>query len=434
MKLRKIIETRFFRDGATLLGGNLWAQGIAFAAYFLIVRLYSSQDIGLYNIFYSYIEVLIVLSTCRYEQACVIAPTDGEAVAVGRLALRMNVVFSLVLVLITIVIIVVGPQSIGMDGTMQAGVLMLIPPMVYLCGTSRVYTALLNRFRGFGQIAVSEAVGSTGGVVLKTLFGLPRLVSTVWHSIGLPLGTVLGKAASNVNLLMRLRKMELPRSAGRAERRAVAVRYRNFALYTTPKDLVNSLSYNLPFIWLALLFDKGEVGLLGLALTFTFRPVNILNNVFDKLLYVRVAERVRSGQSVMRDLRRFLMHLMLPLLPVFAVVFFYGDSIFGFLFGARWSSCGYYLRCLLPWVYIMLGTSSLGFLSNVFSRQRSEFVFYIVLFVMRIASMVAGIVAGSFRIGILCFALSGAVVSASLLVWYLLLVRRYEESVVSCER
>ena len=74
------------------------------------------------------------------------------------------------------------------------------------------------------------------------------------------------------------------------------------------------------------------------------------------------------------------------------------------------------------------------FLSNVFSRQRSEFVFYIVLFVMRIASMVAGIVAGSFRIGILCFALSGAVVSASLLVWYLLLVRRYEESVVSCER
>ena len=113
-------------------------------------------------------------------------------------------------------------------------------------------------------------------------------------------------------------------------------------------------------------------------------------------------------------------------LPVFVLVFCFAEPIFTFLFSGRWTGIGYYVRCLLPWVYVMLTSTSISFLANVFGTQRTEFLFYVALLLLRLASVVYGIVAHDFRGAVLLFALSGAVVSVVLLTWYLLQVRRYE--------
>ena len=422
-------KSSFIRDGITLVSGNVWAQAIAFVSYLVLSRLFSPEDFGLYNIFYSYIEVLIIVSTCKYELAIVLAETDREAAAVGRLALRLNTFISLALLTVLLVLTLLGRTEAFAAtrlATLNPMLALLVPPMVFLCGTSRVYSFTLNRFRRFRSIALSEVVGSTSGVLLKVLFGLPRLASTLWHSVGLPLGTVLGRACANVNLALQWRRLDLPRDIGRPERRAAAAKFRNFPLFTMPKELINSISFNLPFLWLALYFDKAEVGLFSLALTCTFRPINIFNNAFEKLLYVRVAEKVRAHQPIGRDIRRFALILNAFVLPLFVVAFLFGEQIFGFLFGDRWAGCGYYLRCLLPWVFVALTSTSLTFIANVFSHQRTEFFFYIALFLLRIAAMVVGLQVGSFRLAILLFAASGAVVSLALLVWYISLVRKYD--------
>ena len=83
----------------------------------------------------------------------------------------------------------------------------------------------------------------------------------------------------------------------------------NFALFTAPKDFLNSFSSNLPFIWLALYFDDARVGLFSLALTFTFRPANILAGALENVLYVRTAEKVHQRQLVMPDIRRVILSL-----------------------------------------------------------------------------------------------------------------------------
>ena len=424
-------KSSFIRDGITLVSGNVWAQAIAFVSYLVLSRLFSPEDFGLYNIFFSYIEVLVIVSTCKYELAIVLADSDREAAAVSRLSLRLNTIISVVLLTLLLILSLLGRTQI-FAGTRIANLdpmlSLLVPPMVFFCGTSRVYTLMLNRFRKFNHIAFSEVVGSTSGVLLKILFGLPRLASTLLHTIGLPLGTVLGKACSNINLRYKFRQLGLPRDIGRPERRAAAAKFRNFPLFTMPKELINSISFNLPFLWLALYFDKAEVGLFSLALTCTFRPINIFNNAFEKLLYVRVAEKVRAHQPIGRDIRRFALILNAFVVPLFVVAFLFGEQIFGFLFGDRWAGCGYYLRCLLPWVFVALTSTSLTFIANVFSRQRTEFFFYIVLFLLRIAAMVVGLQSGSFRLAILLFAASGALVSLALLIWYMALVHRYENS------
>ena len=155
----------FLRDSGTLLSGSLIAQGIAFLAYLVLGRLFTPDDFGLYNIFYSYIEVLIILSTCKYELAIVIADSDDQAAALTRLTLRLNALFSSLLLLIALLLALfhVTPSSLPPQ------LYLLIPPMVFFCGTTRVYTFLFNRYKHYRQIAISEVVTSLGGTLLKIL-------------------------------------------------------------------------------------------------------------------------------------------------------------------------------------------------------------------------------------------------------------------------
>lgn len=406
-----------------MLGGNVLAQVIALAAYFILMRIFSPDDYGLYNIFYSYIEVLIILSTLKYELAVVVADDDREANDLAGLTLRINTLVSLLLLTIVLVLWLTGmlPGNFAQLGWM----VLLIPPMVFFCGTSRVYGALFNRMHRYRSIAVNETVNAGTGALLKIALGLLGMLQA-----GMPVGTVAGRAIANITYRLKLRQLgRTPSFHGdRTAAFSVMRKHRNFPFFVASKDFINSLSYNLPFLWLALYFDRAEVGLFALALTFTFRPANLLNTAIEKVYYARTAEGVRQGESVGRMISRMLLVVNAIALPVCILAWFAAEPVFSFCFGGRWAGCGVYVRALLPWIFLSLSATPLTFISNVFSTQRIEFYFYLVLLALRVAAIAIGVSAGGFLLAIRLYAAAGALISASLLMWYLWQVRRYERS------
>lgn len=413
-------RTSILKEIGTLLGGNALAQIIALAAYFALTRIFSPDDFGLYNIFYSYIEVLIILSTCKYELAIVVSSDNAEAAAVSRFALKLNAIVSFVLLTIALVLWLLGflPSRFSALGWM----VLLIPPMVFFCGTSRVYKSLFNRIHGYRTMAVSETVNAAAGALIKIALGLLGILQA-----GMPIGTVAGRAIANLVLRLKLKQQNIP-SATWQEQRTAARKHRNFPMFVGSKDFIISLSGNLPFLWLALYFDSTEIGLFGLALTFTFRPVNLLNVAFEQVLYARTAESVRERRSIGPLIKKFLLTLNAIALPCFVLAWFFAEPVFAFCFGERWSGCAVYVKAILPWIYMVLSTMSLMFISNIFSSQRTEFLFYLILLGLRIAALAVGIHTNNFLAAIRLYAAAGAVMSATLLIWYLWQVQRYERS------
>ena len=416
-------KSSILKETGTLLGGNVLAQVIALAAYFILMRIFSPDDYGLYNIFYSYIEVLIILSTLKYELAVVVADNDREANDLAGLTLRINTLVSLLLLTIVLVLWLTGmlPGNFAQLGWM----VLLIPPMVFFCGTSRVYGALFNRMHCYRSIAVNETVNAGTGALLKIALGLLGMLQA-----GMPVGTVAGRAIANITYRLKLRQLgRTPSFHGdRTAAFSVMRKHRNFPFFVASKDFINSLSYNLPFLWLALYFDRAEVGLFALALTFTFRPANLLNTAIEKVYYARTAEGVRLGEPVGRMISRMLLVVNAIALPVCILAWFVAEPVFSFCFGGRWAGCGIYVRALLPWIFLSLSATPLTFISNVFSSQRIEFYFYLVLLALRVAAIAIGVHAGDFLLAIRLYAAAGALISASLLMWYLWQVRRYERS------
>lgn len=410
------------KDGTKLISGNMWGQAISFLAYLVLTRFYGPDQFALFTIFYSYIEIFIILSTCKYEVAIVVADSEHEAAAVSRLALRINAIVSLALLAIVAVLCL-----FPMGGNLQwvgenPWVALIIPPMVFLCGTTRVYTFLFNRAKQFGQIALSEVITSTVGVALKVIFGLFSAMA----SIGLPLGTMLGKAAGNINYLMKMHTLSLPKDISHGDMKAVARKHSYFPRFTMPKELLNSLSYNLPILWLAQYFDRPEIGLYSLALTITMRPINMLNTAFEKLFYVRWAEKVRNHESIIGDMKKFIAYLNMAALPAMVLLFFTAEPLMVLLFGSKWVGCGLYVQLLLPWVWLMLTATSLMFVSNIFKKQRTEFRFFVALLALRIAALYAGYHYHSFALAIGLFAASSAAINLAILIWEIVMVRHYE--------
>lgn len=405
-----------------MVSGNVLAQVITLLAYFVLTRIYTPEDYGLFNIFYSYIEVLVIFSTCKYELAIVVADDEHEASAVARFALRLNALVSLGLLTVALLLWLTGalPGNFAQLGWM----VLLIPPMVFFCGTSRVYSFLYNRFHRYAMIAVSDNVNAGTGAVMKIVLGLLGFSQS-----GLPVGTVIGQAASNVNYRLRLKSILKDQSVlknPKSEQVAAARKHRNFPLFVASKDLINTFSSNLPFLWAALYFDRAEVGLFGLALTFTLQPVNILSAAFERVLYARTAEAVRERKAAMHLLRRFVLTLLAVAVPVAVLAWFLAEPVFVFCFGDRWQGCGPFVRALLPWAVVSLCSTSLMFVANVFSSQRTEFRFFVVMVALRVAAIAVGIGAGSFMLTIALYATAGTLVQASLLIWYLWQVHRYE--------
>lgn len=407
-------------EAATLMGGNIIAQAIAMLAYLVLTRLYSPEDFALFNIFYSYIEVLIIVSTCKYELAVVAARDASESTAVARFALRMNTCVSLLL--LTLALALYLTDTLPGDYAELGAISLLVPPMVWLMGSSRIYAGLYNRVRRYRVMASAEITNAVGGAGLKILLGVLGM-----KPAGLPLGTVLGQASANLVYRLRMRTLQLPTTTG-AERKAAAVKHKNYPLYVAPKELVNSLSAGLPFLWLAFCFDRAEVGLFGLALTMVFRPTNILNSALESVLYARAAESVHRGERIAPLLMRTLLAVNAVALPVCVVGWFVAEPLFTFLFGAEWEGCGVYVQALLPWIWLSLNATPLTFLSLIFNKQRTEFLFYIGLLALRVVAIAVGIRMGSFLAAVRLYAAVSALTMAALAAWYAALVRRYERS------
>lgn len=421
---QNLSQSKVLKPLATLLSGNVLAQGITMLSYLLLTRIFTPDDFGVFNIFYSYIEVLIILSTWKYELVPVIAQDNREVAAVKRFTLRLNAIVSFVLLGIITLLYFLGAlpskiQSIGL-------ISLLIPFMVFFCGTTRVYAALFNRYENFKQIALSDITISLTGAVAKILMG----ISTLLHPVGLPWGTVLGQAAGNLNYVVNLRKLNLPSDISRDEMWAMVRKYKNFPLFTAPKDFIDALSANLPFIWLPLAMCVGdaELGLLGLALTFTFRPANVYNNASERVLYVRVSEGLREHRKIGRQLLKFVLWTNVIVVPLAAIGFVWGEPIFSFVFGSEWAGSGPYLRALIPWILLMTTTNSLYCVPYAFGRQRGELFFCIALLVLRIAGLYMGVCQGCFIAAIIYYAAASGLISLSRLIWYAAIVRRHDAS------
>lgn len=409
------------KNSATLLSANAISQGIAFAVLPVIARLYSPDELGILALFLGIEGLLSVIANGKYDSAIVLSKSKSMAANTFNLCFLINAVFSLLI----LIVLLLGSHSIlsMLHYESLEGVIYYLPFFVFIVAFAQASIFWFNynkRFALTARYTLWQGLINNG---LKVGSGFLKagLTGLVWANLTSHFISILScfTRKETWNQLFHFNKKEIL---------VAASEHRKFPLYTLPHTFINMLAGNLPILLLSSYFGMAEIGFFNMGITLGFRPINLLSNSFDQIIFQRMAEKVNKQEPIWNSLYLSVRKLFIFALPAFIILFFLVPYIVKFFLGEQWEQSALYIQIMIPWFLFALFAASLSSVPSIFGKQRTSLIIEFILIILRIIALCIGIYLNSFVWAIILFSFVSTIVVVIQLTWFLRLVRNYEQS------
>jgi O-antigen/teichoic acid export membrane protein len=421
MKITSLLKSSAIRNFAKLLSANVVAQVIGLLIYPILTRMYAPEDFGLLNLFLSIGGVFTLVSIAEYQYAIVLPKDEKNAISV------FHVGFFLLLcsvVLIGISVFFSKPIAALFNAQSLDSIYFLMPIYVLIMGLWNLLNYWYVRQQSFGRVSVYQISQSVVSALGKIIFGLLKCLrlGMVYSVVFAPFVAMVLIFVNGLNSLKPLFNF----SAGNVIKQAKE--YKNFPLYVMPRGLLNTLGGNLPVLLLTPYFGLSEVGFFGMALTLSFRPINIICSSLYQVLYQKISEKVNKSENIFLLLRNYLLQVGGLTMCLFGVLYMVMPMLVVFLLGEEWQVVSDYIRVFLPWLFLVVLNTSLSFLPDIFSKQSIYLLFEIFYIGARLLALIIGVRLASMYTALLLFSYVGALVLLLELGWFIYMIISYEKA------
>lgn len=418
--LSRILRSDLFHNTSRLFAANVLAQVIGLFVYPFLTRLYSESDFGLFNLFMSIGGVVAVVSTAEWQNAIPLPRSDSSARGVFHAG-----VLTLMLVVAVLCLLLPFSHPIAdlFDAPEIASYLWLLPLYIMGLGGWQLLNGWYTRRKMFVRISTYQISQNLLSAIMKLILGVAGVCG------GLLYGSVAAPVvAAGIIIAWTYRKhLRFLIVFNRQECHEAAHTYRKFPFFSMPRALVNTLSGNLPVFLLSPHFGLAATGLLGMAFTIALRPLTMITGSVSQVLLQRFAFNVSHKQSVRKDFIRYLALTTGVILPVFAVLYFILPWLTALLFGAQWRETGELVRLMLPWLMLVVIGGGISFVPDLFGRQHISMWIEYGYIVLRVAALLTGIFFNNFHMAVFLFSISGVIVIGGQLVWYAVMIKKFEK-------
>ena len=422
LHLKNTIQSELVRNSARLLSANVIAQAVGLLVYPILTRMYAPEDFGLLNLFMSIGGICVIVATAGYHDAIVLPKEAKRSASLVQVCVAGVLCMT---VLLALSIPFSAPIARLFDAPDLSAWWWLLPLYVGGLGLWNALNSFYVRQKAFRRISVYQVSQSLVNAGSKLGLG-----AVGWLSGGLIVSSVIAPLlAIGISLLKGGRTLLQDLFAiDKSDMRVAAREYRNFPLFSLPRSLVNILGNNLPVLLLTPVFGLTEIGFFGMALTLALRPLQLIVQSVYQVLFQRTAQWVNEGRRIGRLLFGFAGRTALVLVPLFAGLYFVLPWLTELLLGEGWRVCGEYIRLLLPWLFAMTVVAPIGFVTDVFGKQKIAFGIEVVYTVLRIGVLLIGIEMQDFRLTLFLYSLVSTVVIFGQLMWYAVLIRRHDRT------
>jgi len=424
-RLSDFFKSDIFRNVGKLLSASVIAQVIGLLVYPVLTRLYTPDDFGLLTLFLNIGNILVILATAEYHYAIVLPKEEKEARAVVHLGFLLLVVMTAVVGVSTlfshqIAAVFKQPEL--------ARYYWLMPVMVFFMGLWNLLNYWYIRRKEYTRISGYQFSLSLLSAGSKMGFGFGGLTGggLIWSMVIAPLLSCL------LSISLAFKRAIRPLFGFDAQAtRQMAKQYKNFPLFTLPRDFVNLLVGQLPVFVLTPCFGTRDVGFWGMAVLLGFAPISMITKAIYQVLYQYTTERVHNRLPLMSLMRRFTGWTSLIVVPGFALLYCFLPWLTSLLFGQEWAPSGHMIRWMLPWLFMVALTSSTSFLSDVFMKQKVGLYYEILLAVLRVAGVGLGVWMHSFTWAIAGYCIGSAIAVGAQYLWLMQLCRQYDSTLPS---
>jgi len=379
-------DREFLKNTGKLFGSSVIAQAFPFIVLPFLTRMFSPEDFGFWAYFLSLSSLFSILMTGNYEFAIVLPKEDKEALNVFAGSVLICII---TFVSASVFVYFFYDMLISSSGLIiSQNILYLVMLMSVIMAVFRLLNFWNNRENKFHVTAAGNITRSFTVYLCQLLNGLYFLKS----STGLILSSVAGYTSGTLvqsGLLIK----KIVKNRKEIDIHAVKkslFRYINFPKYFMPSEFMNSLSVNVPVLFLTNLFDSAAAGLYAIPHRFINVPLTLLGSSISQAYFKKSSDMVNSDQElgkITTDIYKKL--FMLGIIPL-SLVAGYGDYIFGFLLGERWAVSGQYASILSPWMLMVFVASPISIIFATLEKQKISLLLNSVLLVLRVTSFLIG--------------------------------------------
>lgn len=398
--------SNFITNVLKLVSGSVASQILAILLVPLITRIYSPDDLGVFQLFVSVSGILVIFSTFSYQFAIMLPKTEEDSANVVSLCSILVTVISL----LTAVIVIIFPDEIEhiLNAPGISDYLIYLPVIVFFNGLFFVQNYWLSRKIRFGIIAGSRVLNTLSTKV----FQLATPIWSVISPLGLIAGYTIGYGLADLLMLKGAKEdIKVFKKVSIKRMKELAIQYKNFPLFSSWSTLANTISPQVPTFLLAYFYSTSVVGYYSLANQVVNMPMGLIGTAIQQVFFQKISE-VKNGNEK-GDMKIIVseVYKKLILIGIFPMILLLilGEEIFTFAFGEGWHVSGTYVKILVPWIFLVFLSSPISTLYSVFEKQKVWLTFSMILLVSRVVALAIGGRYGSPELALGLFSFTGVI-------------------------
>lgn len=326
----KILKNNiYFADIFKLTSWSLISNGILVLFTPLLTRIYTPSDYGDYSIYYSFLTLLALFSSGRYEFAIALPKSDDIARSIFYLIFRISLFFSIFIFILLGFLLYLKVDLIISSNLYFVTIL---PISIFLSAINSAFIYLSYRGRKYNFI----------GVILVSQTIINILANFILHyckfEYGLITGFLLGQVTSGI-LFYTLYKKQLG-IYNKKLIKAVFYKYIKFPKFNLPKDILSTLSQSFLPVVLSFFFTKSFVGFFAVSNRLLRVPTILIASSVSNVFRNEAIANFHKRKSNTELLKYTLKKMVIISIPFFLFLAIFSESIFCLLLGNDWVIAG----------------------------------------------------------------------------------------------
>lgn len=366
----KIKASTFFSNIIVLVGGVVSANIVTLLASPIITRLYHVDSFGVVAVYISLLSFISVIASLCYEFAIPLPEDDESAINIFVLSIFTVMIMSS----ISSLIIVLFSEQILTWANMQTlkPYIWLLPIGLLGAGTYKVLNYWAIRSKDYRKIAKTRINQGLSRAISQIGLGLAR-----FDTLGLIIGEIFFNVGGTISLAKYLIKKnrDLFGKVSFRKVKEASKRYKKFPLIASGSQLLNTMGWQLPPLFLATIYGAQVTGWFYLVIKVASAPMGLLGNAVAQVYYGN-APRLISENPI--GLKRLFLKttktlFLVGIVPIIVLAIF-GPQLFSIIFGSEWEEAGIYARIMAPAFLMQLTVSPLSMTANLMERQDMQFI------------------------------------------------------------
>ena len=165
------------------------------------------------------------------------------------------------------------------------------------------------------------------------------------------------------------------------------LKHKKFPLFSLPADFINSAVQQLPLLIITSRFGPESVGLLAIVMRALGAPISLLGaSILDVFKRDAIASLRDKGECREVYVSTFKILFCISIISSF-IIYFAAESMFGILFGDKWSQAGDIAVLMLPLYAFRIVASPLGYMPYFVNKQHIDLIWQIALFILAFVAL-----------------------------------------------